>query len=104
MKKLLMTMLAGMICTGQLLTCPAVQAGDFKVKVHEALFKRLGTRLFEATSEAEMQSLVMVEIGSLMDARESALSQQERQLLVQDIARDVMGLGPGSSRRSISVG
>jgi len=68
--------------------------GDFKVKVHEALFKRLGTRLFEATSEAEMQSLVMVEIGSLMDARESALSPQERQLLVQDIARDVMGLGP----------
>ena len=61
--------------------------GDFKVKVHEALFKRLGTRLFEATSEAEMQSLVMVEIGSLMDARESALSPQERKLLVQDIAR-----------------
>ncbi len=29
-----------------------------------------------------------------MDARESALSPQERQLLVQDIARDVMGLGP----------
>jgi pilus assembly protein CpaF len=68
--------------------------GDFKVKVHDALFKRLGTRLFEATSEAEMQSLVMAEISSLMDARESALSPQERQLLVQDIARDVMGLGP----------
>jgi pilus assembly protein CpaF len=68
--------------------------GDFKVKVHDALFERLGTRLFEATSEEQMQSLVLAEIGALMDARESALSPQERQLLVQDIARDIMGLGP----------
>ena len=68
--------------------------GDFKAKVHLSLFERLGTRLFEATSEAQMQSLVLAEIGALMDAQESALSPQERQLLVQDIARDVMGLGP----------
>lgn len=68
--------------------------GDFKVKVHDALFERLGSRLFEATSEDQMQTLVLAEIGALMDARESALSPQERQLLVQDIARDVMGLGP----------
>ena len=68
--------------------------GDFKSKVHDALFGRLGTRLFEATSEAEMQKLVMAEIAALMDKRESALSPEERQLLVQDIARDVMGLGP----------
>ncbi len=62
--------------------------------MHDALFERLGTRLFEATSEEQMQSLVLAEIGALMDARESALSPQERQLLVQDIARDIMGLGP----------
>jgi pilus assembly protein CpaF len=68
--------------------------GDFKSKVHDALFQRLGTRLFEATSEEQMQSVVMAEITNLMDARESALSPQERQVLVRDIARDVMGLGP----------
>ena len=68
--------------------------GDFKSKVHDALFERLGTRLFEATSEAEMHSLVMTEISALMDTRESALSPEEREFLVQDIARDVMGLGP----------
>ena len=62
--------------------------------MHDALFERLGTRLFEATSEAEMQSLVMTEISALMDTRESALSPEEREFLVQDIARDVMGLGP----------
>ena len=67
---------------------------DFKAKVHEALFQRLGTRLFEATNEEQMQTVVMTEISKLMDARESALSPQERQVLVRDIARDVMGLGP----------
>ena len=68
--------------------------GDFKAKVHDALFERLGTRLFEATNEEQLQSLVVTEIGALMDATETALSPQERQRLVQDIARDVMGLGP----------
>ena len=68
--------------------------GDFKAKVHDSLFERLGTRLFEATNEEQLQSMVLAEIGALMDATESALSPQERQRLVQDIARDVMGLGP----------
>jgi pilus assembly protein CpaF len=41
-----------------------------------------------------MQSLVLAEIATLMDASESAFSAEERQILVRDIARDVMGLGP----------
>jgi pilus assembly protein CpaF len=68
--------------------------GDFKAKVHDALFDRLGTRLFEATTEDQLQTLVVTEIGVLMDDTGTALSPQERQRLVQDIARDVMGLGP----------
>ena len=75
-------------------TLAADGLGDFKARVHDALFERLGTRLFEATTEEQMQSLVMAEIGALMDATGSVLTPQERQLLVQDIARDVMGLGP----------
>src|SRR5436190_14820438 len=70
--------------------------GDFKARVHDALFDRLGTRLFEATNEEQMQSLVLDEIRELMEASasDSALTPQERQVLAQDIARDVMGLGP----------
>jgi pilus assembly protein CpaF len=68
--------------------------GDFKAKLQDALFARLGTRLFEATSEEQLQALVVTEIGGLMDATETALTAEERQRLVQDIARDVMGLGP----------
>ena len=75
-------------------TLAADGLGDFKARVHDALFERLGSRLFEATTEEQMQSLVMAEIGALMDATGSVLTPQERQVLVQDIARDVMGLGP----------
>jgi pilus assembly protein CpaF len=67
---------------------------DFKSKVHDSLFERLGTRLFEATNEEQLQTMVMTEIRALMDATETALSSDERQTLAQDIARDVMGLGP----------
>jgi pilus assembly protein CpaF len=68
--------------------------GDFKARVHDSLFARLGTRLFEATNEDQLQSLVVAEIGALMAETETALTPSERQHLVQDIARDVMGLGP----------
>jgi pilus assembly protein CpaF len=68
--------------------------GDFKSKVHDSLFERLGTRLFETSNEDQLQTLVVTEIGVLMDATETALTPQERQGLVRDIARDVMGLGP----------
>jgi pilus assembly protein CpaF len=68
--------------------------GDFKARVHDALFERLGMRLFEATNEEQLHSLMVAEIGSLMDASGTALSAEERHRLVQDIARDVMGLGP----------
>ena len=68
--------------------------GDFKAKVHDSLFERLGTRLFESSNEDQLHAMVVAEIGALMAATDTALSAQERQRLVQDIARDVMGLGP----------
>ncbi len=67
---------------------------DFKSKVHELLFERLGTRLFEASNGDQLHALVVAEISALMSATETALSTHERQTLVSDIARDVMGLGP----------
>ncbi len=67
---------------------------EFKAKVHDALFERLGTRLFDASKEDQLQALVVAEITTLMDANDTALSPVERQNLVNEIARDVMGLGP----------
>ena len=71
--------------------------GGFKAKVHDSLFERLGTRLFEATNEEQLQSFVVAEISALMDASETALTPTERQHLVRDIARDVMGSVRSSS-------
>ena len=67
---------------------------DFKTKVHAALFARLGQRLFETTDEGQLHTIVVGEITALMAGDELPLSAAERQALVRDIARDVMGLGP----------
>ncbi len=68
--------------------------GDFKTKVNDAVFERLGTRLFDTSNEDRMYALVVGEITAVMDATETALTAAERQQLVNEIARDVMGLGP----------
>ena len=67
---------------------------DFKVRVANTLFERLGQRLFEGQDDSALYATVLQEIGSLMDAEEAPLSPQERQRLTSEIARDVMGLGP----------
>ena len=66
----------------------------FKSKVHDQLFDRLGTRLFETQDETQLHSMVVTEIGALLAETDTALTQQEKQVLIGDIARDVMGLGP----------
>ena len=68
--------------------------GDFKVRITHELFERLGQRLFETQNDGQLHTLVVAEITTIMDADDSPLTVQERQRLVQDIARDVMGLGP----------
>src|SRR4051794_40989128 len=67
---------------------------SFKIKVHDQLFGRLGTRLFESQDESQLHSMVIAEIGALLAETDTALTPQEMQGLVGDIARDVMGLGP----------
>ena len=41
-----------------------------------------------------LRATVVAEIKAIMDAEEAPLTDEERQRLVQEIARDVMGLGP----------
>jgi pilus assembly protein CpaF len=66
----------------------------FKVRISNALFDRLGVRLFDTQSEERLHTTVVEEIQSLLDAEEAPLSAEERQRLVREIARDVMGYGP----------
>ncbi len=73
---------------------PADGLAEFKTRIHDTLFERLGTRLFETTDEKQLHDLVVSEIGTIMAEEELPLTPQERQSLIRDLGRDVMGLGP----------
>jgi pilus assembly protein CpaF len=73
---------------------PADGLADFKTRIHDTLFERLGTRMFETTDEKQLHDMVVSEIGTIMAEEELPLTPQERQSLIRDLARDVMGLGP----------
>ena len=73
---------------------PSDGVASFKGKVHDDLFARLGTRLFETQDEKQLHGMVVAEIGALLAETDTALSPAEKDGLIRDIARDVMGLGP----------
>ena len=66
-----------------------------KDRTQEALFARLGVRLFDsALSEEQLRGLVVQEISGIMDAGDAPLSTLERQQLVSEISQGILGLGP----------
>lgn len=66
-----------------------------RVKTSEALFERLGQRLFDPNlSEQQLQSHVVQELDTLLGSELTQLSTEERHELVQSIAADILGLGP----------
>jgi len=68
---------------------------EMKTRAHEALFARLGLRLFDSTlSQEQLHAYVAQEIGDLMASAPTLLSPDERQALVAEILDDVVGLGP----------
>ncbi|HUP75249.1 MAG TPA: CpaF family protein [Acidimicrobiales bacterium] len=69
--------------------------GFLKQRTHEALFARLGMRLFDSSlGEDQLRSYVVQEIGDLMAGESAPLSPTERQRLVAEISDDVLGHGP----------
>ena len=75
---------------------PEVDAvGDFKAQVHQALFAKLGGRLFDSTlGTAQLHAYIAQEITDLMATVTVPLNISERQLLAQEIVSDIVGLGP----------
>jgi pilus assembly protein CpaF len=68
---------------------------DLKVRAQDALFARLGVRLFDSTLTPEqLQAYVAQEITELMTSAPFPLSVAERHRLVEEIIDDVVGLGP----------
>jgi pilus assembly protein CpaF len=74
---------------------PVDAVGELKSTVHEALFARLGQRLFDSTlTQDQLHTYVAHEISQLMAGSSAPLSDAERQGLAEEIIHDVIGLGP----------
>jgi pilus assembly protein CpaF len=68
---------------------------EVRARVQEHLVESLGPRLYDATlSDTELEGLVHQRLRELLDEEESALSAQEKLLIVRQIGDSVLGLGP----------
>ncbi|HVM40632.1 MAG TPA: CpaF family protein [Acidimicrobiia bacterium] len=68
---------------------------ELKQRAQEALFSRLGSRLYDSTlNEEQLRTFVVQELGQVLEAEQAPLSPAERQRLVADITDDVLGHGP----------
>ncbi len=86
---------AASVAAGSRPTAGSNALSDFKLMVHEALLTRLGGRLFDASIGPEqLNAAVAHEIQELMETTSAPLSTIERELLADEITRDVIGLGP----------
>jgi pilus assembly protein CpaF len=66
-----------------------------KGRAFEALFARLGHRLYDSSlTEDQLRDSVMAELDGLLSGELTQLSAGERQRLVADISADILGLGP----------
>ena len=74
---------------------PVDPLAGIKQRAQEALYARLGGRLFRPEmTEEQLRRLVIEELGSVLQADRAPLSQVERQRLLDAISEDVLGLGP----------
>jgi pilus assembly protein CpaF len=66
-----------------------------KVRTQEALFAKLGARLYDSSLTAdELQNFVGEEITGAMGMDASPLSQEEQRILAAQIRDDILGYGP----------
>lgn len=66
-----------------------------KQRAQDALFARLGTRLYDASlTEEQLRAFVLEELGQVMEVDRAPLSPGERQTMIGEISNDVLGYGP----------
>lgn len=68
---------------------------ELKRRVREALFARLGARLFDSSlSDDQVRQFVTAELTELLQAESFPLTDEERADLLADVLDDVLGYGP----------
>ncbi|MCP4961793.1 MAG: CpaF family protein [Actinomycetia bacterium] len=74
---------------------PVDPFGSLKMRAQGALFDRLGSRLFDPDlDEEELRDLVGKELTEVLETEASALTTDERAMVVEQICADVLGHGP----------
>lgn len=67
----------------------------FKLRAQEALFARLGARIYDSSlTEDQLHAAVVEELERLLVKADAPLTEVERKQLVSDITDDVLGYGP----------
>ena len=68
---------------------------DLKDRAQDALFGRLGNRLYDASmSEDQLHAMVVQELDAVLMTEKVPLTDEERHRLVTDISDNILGLGP----------
>lgn len=68
---------------------------DLKEQIHSELLQQLGPQLYDAEMQpAELESKVRAVMGDLLASGTRPLTRQDREQLTQEIADDILGLGP----------
>lgn len=68
---------------------------DLKQQVHGELLQQLGPQLYDADLQpAELESRVRAVMADLLTTGTRPLTRQDREVLTQEIADDILGLGP----------
>ncbi|NNC41189.1 MAG: CpaF family protein [Acidimicrobiia bacterium] len=78
---------------------PSKGGGDpyagFKQRAQEALFVKLGPRLYDASlSEEDLQEIVSTELDLAMEGEAAPFSEDERRAIARQIREDILGYGP----------
>jgi pilus assembly protein CpaF len=74
---------------------PSDPLAHIKLRAQQALFARLGARLYDSSlSEDQLQAFVRQELSEVVEAERIPLTAAERQRLTAEVSDDVLGYGP----------
>jgi pilus assembly protein CpaF len=74
---------------------PSDPLADIKLEAQEALFARMGARLYDPTlTKKQLHTLVREELGKIVASSGAPLTDEERSRLVAAISEDITGHGP----------
>ena len=73
----------------------SILSDELRATATEALYERLGNRLNDPRlSETQLQGLAREELALIIDEQAAGIDDDQRQLLIRDLADDALGLGP----------